>query len=118
VDQLKNDTSRTEEHPAMSLQIVRFRTDPRRVTEVEEAIGELFAAVRHAAPPGIEYTAARVADGESAGAEFLLTLRLPDGAPNPLLGIAQAGAFRARVADWAGGPVPPATLEVIGRYVG
>lgn len=49
----------------MSVQIVRFRTDPQRVPE-----------------------------------------------------IAEAGAFRARIAEWAGGPVPPASLHVLGRYHG
>ncbi|MFE5738746.1 hypothetical protein [Streptomyces celluloflavus] len=98
----------------MSVQIVRFRTEPERVPEVEEAVRRLFAAVRDAAPEGIEYGAARVGDG----AEFLLTLRIPEGAPNPLLAIPEAGAFRARVAEWAGAPVPPATLHMIGRYTG
>jgi hypothetical protein len=98
----------------MSVQIVRFRTDPQRVPEVEEAIGRLFAAVDEAAPAGVAYTAARVGDGS----EFLLTLQLPEGAANPLLDIAEAGAFRARIAEWAGGPVAPASLHVLGRYHG
>ncbi|MFB6398390.1 hypothetical protein [Polymorphospora lycopeni] len=96
----------------MSVQIVQFRTDPRRVGEVEEAIGKLFAAVEEAAPAGIEYTAARVGDSS----QFLLTLTLPDDTANPLLEIPEAGAFRGRVGEWAGGPVPPVTLHVIGRY--
>jgi hypothetical protein len=98
----------------MSVQIVRFRTDPQRVSEVEVAIGRLFAAVQEAAPSGIDYAAARVGDS----AEFLLALQLPDGEPNPLLEIAEAGAFRSNIAEWAGGPVSPATLHVIGRYIG
>jgi hypothetical protein len=98
----------------MSVQIVRFRTEPERVPEVEEAEGRLFAAVRDAAPAGIEYTATRAGDGP----EFLLTRQLPEGAPNPLLGLPEAGAFRARAAGWAGGPVPPAPLHVTGRYTG
>lgn len=96
----------------MSVQIVRFTAPAERVPEVEEAIRHVFAAVEEAGPAGIEYTAARVGDGP----EFLLTLRLPDGAANPLLGIRAAGEFRSRVADWAGAPVPPQTLHVLGRY--
>lgn len=96
----------------MSIQIVRFHTDPQHVPEVEEAIGRVFGAVRKAAPAGIAYTAARLGDS----AEFLLALRLPDGAPNPLLEIPPAGAFRDNIAKGAGGPVPPVTLHVLGRY--
>ncbi len=96
----------------MSVQIVRFRADSQRVGEVEEAIGKLFAAVEEAAPAGVDYTAARVGDSS----EFLLTLTLPDGAANPLLEIPEAGAFRERVGEWAGAPVPPVALQVLGRY--
>ncbi|MFC7546133.1 hypothetical protein [Plantactinospora sp. GCM10030261] len=94
----------------MSLQIVRFSTDAERIPEVEDAIGKLFAAVAEAAPTGVEYTAARVGDG----AEFLLTLRLAGA--NPLLGIREAVEFRARVAEWAGTPVPPQPVTVLARY--
>lgn len=92
----------------MSLQIVRFTTDAERVPEVEDAIRTLFAAVEEAAPIGVDYTAARV------GAEFLLTLRLTGA--NPLLDIPAALEFRARVAEWAGAPVPPRPVAVLGQY--
>lgn len=98
----------------MSIQIVQFGTDAQRVDEVEEAIRKLFAAVKAAAPAGIEYTAARIGDSS----RFLLTLVLPDDGVNPLLEIPEAGVFRGKVGEWAGGPVPPATLHVIGRYTG
>lgn len=96
----------------MSVQIVQFDTDPHRVGEVEEAIRNLFAALEAAAPAGIEYTAARVGDSS----QFLLTLALPDDAANPLLDISEAGEFRGKIGEWAGGPVPPTTLHFIGRY--
>jgi hypothetical protein len=94
----------------MSVHIVRFSTDAERIPEVEAAIEALFAAVHDAAPAGIEYTAARVGDG----AEFLLTLDLAD--TNPLLGIPEATEFRTRIAAWAGEPVPPQPLTVLGHY--
>lgn len=97
----------------MSVQIVQFRTEPHLVGEVEEAIGRLFTAIEEVAPEGIEYTAARIGDSS----QFLLTLVLPDGAPNPLLAIPEAWAFRNRVGEWAGGPVPPSTLRFVGRYI-
>jgi hypothetical protein len=96
----------------MSVQIVRFTTAPDRVPEVEEAVRDLFAAIEEAAPTGVEYTAARV--GEDA--EFLLVLRLDDPGANPLLGIREALGFRARIAGWAGAPVPPRPVTVLGRY--
>jgi hypothetical protein len=40
----------------MSVQIVRFTTARERVPDVEQAIGELFAAVEQAAPTGRRYT--------------------------------------------------------------
>ena len=96
----------------MSVQIVRFSTDPERVPEVEEAIRGLFAAVKDAAPTGLNYTATRVGDS----AEFQLTLELADADTNPLFGIPAAGEFRTKIADWAGGPVPPQPLTVLGQY--
>lgn len=96
----------------MSVQIVQFDTDPHRVGDVEEAIGTLFAAIEAAAPADIEYTAARVGDSS----QFLLTLALPDGAANPLLDLSEAADFRRKVGEWAGHPVPPSTLHIIGRY--
>jgi hypothetical protein len=100
------------EETAMSVQVVRFSTDAERTPEVEDAIGELFAALENAAPTGVEYTAVRVGEG----AEFLLTLRLDDGVANPLLQLPEALTFRARVAEWAGSPVPPQPVTVLGRY--
>lgn len=96
----------------MSIQIVRFNADPQHIPDVEEAIGRVFGAIRKAAPTDIEYTATRLGDST----EFLLALRLPAGAPNPLLEIPEAGAFRDDIAKWAGGPVAPVTLHVLGRY--
>lgn len=96
----------------MSVQIVRFRTATEHLPEVEEAVRGLFAAIEAAAPAGLDYTAVRVGDG----AEFLLMLELAEGAVNPLPGIPEALAFRARVADWAGAPVPPQPVTVLARY--
>lgn len=96
----------------MSLQIVRFSTASQQIPRVEEAIRTLFAAIEAAAPAGIDYTAMRVGDGP----EFLLTLRLADADANPLLDIPEALAFRTRIAHWAGGPVPPQPVAVLGRY--
>lgn len=96
----------------MSIQTIRFRAEDTRRTEVEEAIGRLFAALEEAAPSGIEYTAVRVGDG----AEFSLTLRLAADDANPLLDIPEALEFRAEVARWAGAPVPPQPVTVLGRY--
>ncbi|GAA0598618.1 hypothetical protein [Actinomadura livida] len=99
----------------MSVQIVRFSTDAGRIPEVEDAVGKLFAALEEAAPAGTEYSAVRVGeDGENA--EFLLTLRLADGAANPLLRLPEALVFRAKVAEWAGAPAPPQPVTVLGRY--
>ena len=96
----------------MSVHIVQFGTEPQRVGEVEETIRKLFAALEVAAPTGIEYTAARVGDSS----QFLLTLALPEGAANPLLEVPAAGEFLDKMGEWAGGPVPPSTLHLIGRY--
>ncbi|HLV72354.1 MAG TPA: hypothetical protein VKY91_06165 [Vulgatibacteraceae bacterium] len=96
----------------MSVQVVRFSTDPGLIPEVEQAVGELFTALEKAAPAGLAYTAARVGEG----GDFLLTLRLADDAANPLLEIPEALAFRAKIAEWAGAPVPPQPVTELGRY--
>jgi hypothetical protein len=96
----------------MSIQIVRFKAETEQIPEVEGAIKKLFAAVEDEAPSGIEYTAARVGEGP----EFLLTLQLDDTKANPLLKIPEALEFRAKVTEWAGVPVPPQPVTVLGRY--
>jgi len=96
----------------VSVQIVRFSIGAEEIGEVEDGIKHLFAAVEEAAPTGIDYTALRVGDG----AEFLLILELADAGTNPLLEIQEALAFRAKVAEWAGAPVPPQSVTVLGRY--
>ncbi|MFA4081331.1 hypothetical protein [Mycobacteroides salmoniphilum] len=98
----------------MSVQMVRFRTDPERVHEVEEAITALFTAVSEAAPAGMTYTAGRVGDGP----DFVFLLQLVDGLDNPLLGIPDALEFRANLAGWASEPVAPQSFTVLGRYEG
>lgn len=94
----------------MSVQVLRFTTRPDRIPEVEDAIAELFAALDVARPADIDYTAMRVGDEP----EFVLILRCAG--ENPLPGIAAAREFRAKVAEWAGGPVPPREAAVLGRY--
>lgn len=96
----------------MSVQIIQFGADSHQVGEVEEAIMNLFAAVETAAPAGVEYTAARIGDSS----QYLLILTLADDDANPLLEIPEAGVFRSKVGEWAGGPVPPSTLHFIGQY--
>lgn len=96
----------------MSVQIVRFTTDDEQIPEVEGSIKRLFDALDEAAPTGIDYTAVRVNDS----AEFLLILRLADAGANPLLDVPEALAFRAKVAECAGAPVPPQPVTVLGRY--
>lgn len=98
------------EETDMSVQILRFTTAPERIPEVEQAVTALFAAVDAAGPEEIDYTAMRVGpDGE-----FVLILRLADA--NPLLDIPEAQEFRARLAEWAGGPVAPRPAVELGRY--
>lgn len=96
----------------MSVQIVRFRTDPGEVHEVTQQIEHLFAAVREAAPPGMRYTALQEGDEPL----FTLILELSDVADNPLPEIPQAVVFRRGVAAWAGGPVASRLCNVLGRY--
>lgn len=96
----------------MSVQMVRFMTEPERATEVETALARLFAAVEGARPTGVEYAALRLGDT----AEFLLLLSLAGA--NPLTEIPEALAFRDRLAAWAGGPVPPVPVTVLEHYAG
>jgi len=95
----------------VSVHIVEFSTDVEQVPEVETAIADLFTAIEEAAPTGIDYSATRVAE-----TRFLLVMTLEDEQVNPLTAIPEAVAFRAGIAEWAGGPTPPLPGVVLGRY--
>lgn len=98
----------------MTLQLVRFRVPHERATEVEQSLDTLFRALEAASPAGIEYAAARFHHSP----EFLLVLDHTGDGPNPLLELPAAVSFRARIPEWAGAPVPPEPLRLLGRYSG
>jgi len=94
------------------LMIVRFTATARQQPEVEEAVAELFDAVREAAPPGIRYVAIR----DASSPDYELLLHLDPGVDNPLPGIPVAGAFRAKLAEWAPAQSAPRPAQVLGHY--
>lgn len=96
----------------MSLQIVRFTTDPDDAAAVEEGVDRLFRAVRSAQPDGMRYLATR--HGERP--EFLLLLHLAEPTANPLLTLPEAAAFREHMAGWARSRPAPEELTVLGSY--
>jgi hypothetical protein len=96
----------------VSLHIVRFTASQDHITEAEQGIGRLFAAVHTVAPEQIRYLAARTTDGP----DFLLMLHLADGMPNPLPTIPEAAAFRQDMPRWAVTPPTPEPMTVLGHY--
>lgn len=92
--------------------MVQFQTDIDRVSEVQQAISAMFAALAEAGPPGVTYAAFQVA-GQPA---FILMLDLCDGIQNPLPGVPEAAEFRGRLPVWAGAPVTPQPLVTLGHY--
>lgn len=96
----------------MTVQIVRFTTTEAEVPGIDAAVGGVIAALDRDRPTGMRYAAARLADGVS----YLLVLELDDGVENPLPGIPEARAFQQRLPEWAGGPVAPEPVTVVGAY--
>lgn len=96
----------------MTVQIVRFTTTEAEVPAVDAALGGVIAALDEARPAGTRYAAGRLADGVS----YLLVLELDEGVENPLPGIPEARAFQQRLPEWAGGPVAPEPVTVVGSY--
>jgi hypothetical protein len=92
--------------------MVRFRTEPRDVPEIEREIATLFGAVAAAGPDGMRNLAARTVDQP----EFVLLLHLGDGTPNPLPAIPAAAGFRDRLPGWARTSPAPCSLDVLGDY--
>jgi hypothetical protein len=96
----------------VSLQIVHFTASQGHMTEAEQGIDRLFAAVHAAAPEQMMYLAARTAHGP----DFLLMLHLAHGVANPLLTIPEAAAFRQDMPRWAVTPPAPEPMTVLGDY--
>jgi hypothetical protein len=97
----------------MNLHTVRFTTDPADVTRTETAIRELFGAIHHYNPAGLDYLATRVIDST----DFQLIARFADNA-NPLLHINEAQDFRNTLGRILGHPPTPAALTTLGIYGG
>ncbi len=75
-------------------------------------IGDVFAALGRAAPPGLTYAAYMLEDGVS----FVHVASMIDGANNPLQQLAEFKAFTAGVRERCEVPPLTTTLREIGSY--
>jgi hypothetical protein len=97
----------------MSVLFTSYEVKEDAVAEVEAAIETMFSAIDGERPAGLRYAMCRLPDGVT----FVGVVQLEDGAQNPLLGIAAAAEFRAKLGDWVvGEPPAPEPLEVVGSY--
>ncbi|QFG21963.1 hypothetical protein [Actinomadura sp. WMMB 499] len=97
----------------MPVFVISYQVADEGVAEVSAAVEKAFAAVDARRPEGIRYAYFR----RAGGTEFVALLEIPEGAENPLPGIAEARALQETVARWVVGPVPaPEPFEVLGAY--
>ena len=66
----------------MSVQMVQAKIKAERVSDVQAAAKQMFAALNDAQPQGIRYASSLLPDGET----FVALLQVDDGAENPLPG--------------------------------
>jgi hypothetical protein len=91
--------------------IVRYRTTPEAAEENARLIGEVFAALGASAPPGLDYTAHRLADGVT----FVHVARIA-GPENPLSSLAEFAEFQRDLADRCAEPPEASLATVVGTY--
>lgn len=92
--------------------MVRYTVRKDQAEENARLIGEVFAALRRAAPPGLTYSAYTFDDGVS----FVHVASMVDGANNPLQQLAEFKAFTAGVKERCEVPPATTTLREIGSY--
>jgi len=95
----------------MSTIQIRAQVRDDAVAEVEAAATAMFAAIDAAAPRGVRYGSAKLADGVT----FLVTLQV-DGDDNPLTAIPEFNEFQAGLRGWLAGPPVVEPLTVVGSY--
>lgn len=95
----------------MSTIQIRAKVRDDAVTEVEAAATAMFAAIEAAAPSGVRYGSAKLADGVT----FVVTLHL-DGEDNPLAAIPEFNRFQAGLPGWLAEPPVVEPLSVVGSY--
>ena len=91
--------------------MVRYRVKPDRVAEHEALIGEVFAELARAAPPGLRYGAFRQPDGVS-----FVHVAVIEGEKNPLEDLAAFRAFTAAIKDRCDEPPVAVALTTLGAY--
>ena len=92
--------------------MVRYTVRADQAEENARLIGEVFTALRHAAPPGLTYSAYTLEDGVT----FVHVASMIDGNNNPLQQLAEFKAFTAGVKERCEIPPVTATLREIGSY--
>ncbi len=92
--------------------MVRYTVRDDQAETNARLIGEVFAALRRAAPPGLTYSAYTLDDGVT----FVHVASMIDGANNPLQQLAEFKAFTAGVKERCEVPPVTTTLREIGHF--
>jgi quinol monooxygenase YgiN len=96
----------------MSVRMVRAKIKPDKITELEKASREMFAAINAAAPPGVRYASCKLPDGET----FVVLLQLDDDENNPLSGVPVFKDVQAALQNWIAEPPVVEELTPVGSY--
>jgi hypothetical protein len=96
----------------MSVLMVRSKVKPESVTELDAAVGRVFAAIREAQPEGIRYASFRLADGVT----YVALLQVDDGVENPVPGLPEFRDLQERLEGWVAEPPAAGPATVVGSY--
>ncbi len=96
----------------MSLMILRASVKGDCVTQVDQAVEKMFAAIDEAEPKDVRYASCKAADGTT----YVILLEIGDGVDNPLPAVPEFRAFQAGLKDWLAKPAVPEQFTVVGSY--
>jgi len=96
----------------MSVHMVQAKIKPERVTDVQAATKEMFAAINAAQPEGIRYASSLLPDGQT----FVALLQVDEGVGNPLPEFPGFREFLEVVEASRAEPANVQPLTIIGSY--
>ncbi len=96
----------------MSTVLIRANVKPAHISDVEEAVANVFAQLDAVKPAGVRYLSYRLPQEGS----YLILLELQDGTENPLPQIAAFREFQTKLSAWLSEPSAPQPLVPIGEY--
>ena len=96
----------------MNVMMFTAKIKPEYVSDVENAVKTMFAALEVHQPKGVKYASSRASNGTT----FVILLALENPSENPLPAIAEFQTFQKNMQGWLAEPTVPEPLTVVGSY--